>query len=92
MIHFNPEYNEKILKWLHGARQLLQKEYCNQYIAYNAEGLVAHGHELHQVLESARASRKTFAIHFVPYRPAGSIVIVIFLLICTPLTPRTRGE
>ncbi len=66
--------NQEMLKWLNRHREQL-KEYAHQYIAYNSNGIIAHGSGLHQVLELAEASGETFAIYLVPGF-TGSIVIL----------------
>jgi hypothetical protein len=66
--------SERMLKWLNSNREQL-KLYAHQYIAYNANGIIAHGEDLHQVLESAQASGEIFSIYLVPGF-TGSIVIL----------------
>ncbi|WP_017744458.1 DUF5678 domain-containing protein [Scytonema hofmannii] len=39
--------NQEMLKWLNRSREQL-KEYAHQYIAYNSNGIIAHGSDLHQ--------------------------------------------
>ncbi len=65
----------EMLKWFYQNRTLLQQKYCNQYIAYNAKGVLAHDQKLDQVLELAQSTGQVFAIYFIP-RLTGAIVIL----------------
>jgi hypothetical protein len=65
----------EMLKWLHQNRAFLQQKYCNQYIAYNAKGVLAFDQELDHVLELAQSSGEVFSIYFIPRR-TGAIVIL----------------
>lgn len=38
----SPYESQQMLKWLNQNRQMLLDLYKNQYIAYNANGLIAH--------------------------------------------------
>ncbi|MCP4347741.1 MAG: hypothetical protein GY795_19740 [Desulfobacterales bacterium] len=67
--------DHNILKWLHENRHKME-QYRNQYIAYNANGVIANGKELEKVLESVNKSGKPFAIYFVPRHSASSVVIL----------------
>ncbi len=49
------ETNRAILSWFNKNREVI-KAYRNQYIAYSASGLIAHGQYLDQVLELAQRS------------------------------------
>ncbi len=53
-----PSQNEsrEMLKWLNHNRQMLLDLYKNQYVAYNANGLIAHSENLREVLQLAEAS------------------------------------
>jgi hypothetical protein len=73
------EENEELSKWLNQNRHTLQQKYRNQYIAYNLNGLIAHGPELSQVLESARSSGESFTIYFFPRRTADIVILPIRL-------------
>ncbi|MBW4671843.1 MAG: retropepsin-like domain-containing protein [Cyanomargarita calcarea GSE-NOS-MK-12-04C] len=74
-----PSQNEsrEMLKWLNRNRQMLLDSYKNQYVAYNANGLIAHSDNLRQVLELAEASGETFAIYLVPRRTASIQILQI---------------
>jgi hypothetical protein len=63
-----PSQNEsrEMLKWLNHNRQMLLDFYRNQYVAYNASGLIAHSENLREVLELAEASEQLYAIYLVP--------------------------
>ncbi len=66
--------SQQMLKWLNRNREEL-KQYAHQYIAYNANGIIAHGQDLRQVLDVAHASGEIFSIYLVPGF-TGSIVIL----------------
>lgn len=66
---------QKMLKWLNQNIHALRQNYCNQYIAYNAKGVIAHAQDLDYVLELAQSSKEEFAIYFIPRR-TGAIVIL----------------
>ncbi|GAX41922.1 hypothetical protein NIES4075_29190 [Tolypothrix sp. NIES-4075] len=53
-----PSQNEsrEMLIWLNQNRQMLLDLYKNQYVAYNANGLIAHSENLREVLDLAEAS------------------------------------
>ncbi|MEC4818921.1 MAG: retropepsin-like domain-containing protein [Scytonema sp. PMC 1069.18] len=70
--------SQQMLKWLNRNREQL-KEYAHQYIAYNANGIIAHGSNLHQVLEFAEASGETFAIYLVPGFTDSIVILPIRL-------------
>ena len=72
-----PSQNEsrEMLKWLNQNRQMLLDLYKNQYVAYNANGLIAHSENLHELLQLAEASEQLFAIYLVP-RSSASIQIL----------------
>ena len=74
-----PSYNEsrEMLKWLNHNRQMLLDLYRNQYVAYNASGLIAHSENLREVLELADASKQSFAIYLVPRRTASIQILPI---------------
>ena len=64
-----------MLKWLNQNLMSLRQNYCNQYIAYNAKGVLAHDQDLDHVLELAQSSGEEYAIYFIPRR-TGVIVIL----------------
>jgi Family of unknown function (DUF5678)/Aspartyl protease len=63
-----------MLKWLNRNRQQLKK-YAHQYVAYNANGIIANSENLREVLQLAEASGELFSIYLVPGF-TGSIVIL----------------
>jgi len=68
---------KEMLKWFNKNRTLLQQKYCNQYIAYNAKGVLAHDQKLEHVLELAQSSGEVFAIYFIPRRTGAIVVLPI---------------
>ncbi|MEI2578901.1 retropepsin-like domain-containing protein [Scytonema sp. PRP1] len=70
--------SREMLKWLNRNRQMLLDLYRNQYVAYNASGLIAHSENLREVLELAEASEELYAIYLVP-RSTASIQILPIL-------------
>ncbi|MEH2298206.1 MAG: retropepsin-like domain-containing protein [Nostoc sp.] len=69
--------SQQMLKWLNQNRQMLLDLYKNQYIAYNANGLIAHSENLREVLELAEASKQIFSIYLVPRRTASIQILPI---------------
>jgi hypothetical protein len=74
----SPEENQAMLKWFHRNRRMLLARYKNQYVAYNADRLIAHSENLREVIQMAEASGELFTIYLVPRRSA-SIQILSFL-------------
>ena len=72
---FSPEEGRQMLKWLNRNRWRLLDLYKNQYVAYNANGLIAHHDNLLKVLELAEASGELFSIYLVP-RSIASVQIL----------------
>lgn len=72
-----PQESQQMLKWLNLNRQMLLDLYRNQYVAYNANGIIAHSENLREVLELANASKQTFAIYLVPRRTASVEILPI---------------
>ncbi len=70
--------SREILKWLNRNRRMLLDLYRNQYVAYNANRLIAHSENLREVLDLAEASGESFAIYLVP-RCTASIQILPIL-------------
>lgn len=68
------EESKAMLNWLNRNRQQLNA-YAHQYIAYNSQGIIAHGENLQDVLKVAEDSGKVFSIYLVPGF-TGSIVIL----------------
>ncbi|MCC5668691.1 retropepsin-like domain-containing protein [Nostoc sp. CHAB 5784] len=73
----SPDESKQMLKWLNQNRQMLLYLYKNQYVAYNANGLIAHSENLHEVLELADASEQPFVIYLVPPRTASIQILPI---------------
>ena len=70
----SPAESREMLKWLNQNRHQIQ-QYAHQYIAYNANGIIAYGDDLRQVLQLAEDSGETFSTYLVPGY-TGSIVIL----------------
>ncbi|MTJ07002.1 retropepsin-like domain-containing protein [Anabaena sp. UHCC 0204] len=68
---------DEILKWLNHNRQMLLDLYKNQYVAYNANGIIAHSENLREVLELANAAKQTFLIYLVPHYTASVEILPI---------------
>ncbi len=66
-----------MLQWLNRNRQILLNSYKNQYIAYNANGLLAHSENLQQVLEQANSCQEDYLIYLVPKRTASIQILPI---------------
>ncbi|MEH2315547.1 DUF5678 domain-containing protein [Nostoc sp.] len=73
----NDQFSERdeILKWLNRNRQMLLDLYKNQYIAYNANGIIAHSEKLREVLGLGNAAKQPFLIYLVS-RQTASIEIL----------------
>ncbi|MEH2468319.1 DUF5678 domain-containing protein [Nostoc sp.] len=69
--------SQQMLKWLNQNRQMLLDLYKNQYVAYNANGLIAHSENLREVLELAEVSKQIFSIYLVPRRTASIQILPI---------------
>lgn len=66
---------QAMLKWLNQNRRMLRQSYPNQYVAYNAKGMIAHDESLEVVQEIAKGSQQPYAIYVVPPRSNASIQI-----------------
>lgn len=53
---------KEMLKWLNRNDQQLRR-YGHEYIAYNANGIIAHGENLRQVLQLAEDREDIFSIY-----------------------------
>ncbi|MDZ8066599.1 MAG: DUF5678 domain-containing protein [Nostoc sp. DedQUE08] len=62
---------DEMFKWLNRNRQMLLDLYKNQYIAYNANGIIAHSENLREVLALGNVSKQPFLIYLVPRRTAS---------------------
>lgn len=60
-----PEESRAMLKWLNQNRKQLNI-YAHQYIAFNANGIIAHHENLQEVSRLASASGELFSIYLVP--------------------------
>ena len=60
-----------MLRWLNRNRRYLLANYKNQYVAYNANGIVAHSENLDEVLAKANASQQDYVIDLVPRKTAS---------------------
>ncbi|MEG4301149.1 retropepsin-like domain-containing protein [Microcoleus sp. D3_18a_C4] len=69
------EQSREMLKWLNRNRLDLLDFYRNQYVAYNADRLIAHSENLREILDLAQASGELYAIYLVP-RSTASIQIL----------------
>ena len=70
----NADATHSILEWINKNWHNLG-QYCCQYIAYNAKGIIANGKELDIVLKKAKESGEIYAIYFVP-RYTGSMIML----------------
>lgn len=78
-----------MLKWLTRNRRMLLDLYRNQYIAHNADRLIAHSENLQEVLALAEASGEFFAIYLVPRYSASVQILPIRFL---PESQATRPQ
>ncbi len=69
--------SREMLKWLNRNRRMLLDLYRNQYVAYNANRLIAHSENLRELLDLAEASGERFAIYLVPRRTASIQILPI---------------
>ncbi len=66
-----------MLQWLNRNRRRLLADYKDQYIAYNAGGLIAHSEDLQEVLAQANSSQEDYLIYLVPKRTASIQILPI---------------
>ena len=66
-----------MLQWLNRNRHQLLSSYKNQYVAYNANGLIAHSENLQKVLEQANSCQEDYLIYLVPKRTASIQILPI---------------
>ena len=66
-----------MLKWLNSNRQQLKK-YAHQYVAYNANGIIANSENLREILQLAEASGQLFSIYLVPGFTASVVILPIY--------------
>ncbi|MBW4510958.1 MAG: retropepsin-like domain-containing protein [Scytonematopsis contorta HA4267-MV1] len=69
--------NREMDQWLKRNRQMLLDLYRNQYVAYNASGIIAHSENLREVLTLAKASGQKFVIYLVPWRTSSVQILPI---------------
>jgi hypothetical protein len=74
-----PAKNEsrEMLKWLNRNRQQLQ-QYAHQYVAYNANGIIANSENLREILQLAEASGELFSIYLVPGFTTSTLILPIY--------------
>ena len=60
------EETKAMLKWFNQNRRNLIERYRNQYVAYDANGIITHGENLEEVLRVAEESGEIFSIYLVP--------------------------
>ena len=66
---------QAMLQWLNRNRKHILPKYKNQYIAYNAKGMLAHSENLQEVLKLANSFQEDYLIYLVP-RKTSSIQIL----------------
>jgi hypothetical protein len=66
------------LKWLNRNRRILLISYKNQYIAYNANGLIAHSENLQEVLAQANSAGENYFIYLVPRKTSSIQILPIY--------------
>lgn len=67
-----------MLQWLNRNRRKLLDSYKNQYIAYNANGLIAHSENLQEVLEKANSHQADYLIYLVPKKTSSIQILPIY--------------
>lgn len=67
-----------MLQWLNRQRSEVLELYKNQYIAYDENGIIAHGENLQEVLTSAKAVRDDFSIYLVPPKRCSVQILPIY--------------
>ena len=67
-----------LMRWFNKNRQELIP-YRSQYVAYTADGIIAAGHNLQNVLEQARKREEPFAVYFVPRYTASMQLVPVRL-------------
>lgn len=73
----NSDNKHAMLQWLNRNHHSLLYPYKNQYIAYNADGLIAHSENLNEVIEKANFSQKDYLIYLVPKRTSSIQILPI---------------
>ncbi len=73
----NYEKKYAMLQWLNNNRRNLLAKYRNQYVAYNANGLIAHSENLPEILDLANASGENYLIYLVPQKTASIQILPI---------------
>ena len=78
-MNITPSQSESraMLKWLNRNRQQL-KQYAHQYVAYNANGIIANSQNLREILQLAEASGELFSIYLVPGFTASILILPIY--------------
>ena len=67
-----------MLQWLNRNRRQLLYAYKDQYVAYNADGIIAHSENLQEVLEQANSSQKDYLIYLVPKSTSSIQILPIY--------------
>ncbi|ELS02614.1 hypothetical protein Xen7305DRAFT_00023320 [Xenococcus sp. PCC 7305] len=65
------EKHHRMLQWLNHNRRQLLDSYKNQYVAYNADGLIAHSENLQKLLEQANSQEEDYLVYLVPRKTAS---------------------
>lgn len=67
-----------MLQWLNKHDSKVLELYKNQYIAYDENGVIAHGENLQEVLALAKAERDDFSIYLVPPKRESVQILPIY--------------
>lgn len=67
-----------MLQWLNRNRRQLLSSDKNQYVAYNANGSIAHGENLQEVLEKANSHQADYLIYLVPKKTSSIQILPIY--------------
>ena len=73
----NYEKKHAMLQWLNRNRRSLLSKYRNQYLTYNANGLIAHSENQQEILELANASKQDYLIYLVTRKTASIQILPI---------------
>lgn len=66
-----------MVQWLNRNHREILAQYKGEYIAHNANRVIAHGENLQEVLERANSSQEDYLIYVVPYRTASIQILTI---------------
>ncbi|PSO47945.1 MAG: hypothetical protein BRC33_11115 [Cyanobacteria bacterium SW_9_44_58] len=67
-----------MLQWLNHHRSDVLRLYKNQYIAYDEQGVIAHGEDLKEVLATAGQLKEDFLIYLVPPQRCSAQILPIY--------------